>query len=559
MSDYEHEREQRQEADATQARVGRAKWSPWVWVVPAVAIVIAGWLVVRYGFFGGGDVTVRFVEARGLDRYSPVRFRGAKVGTVQKITIDEDLQEVVVRITMDASMSHALKANTRFWIVEPGLEGGGLGGLLSGTYVAIAPGDGDDTREFVGQEYPPVLAAPEAGKTFILEGAGAGAIAIGAPVQHEGIRVGRVLGTAYDPQRGISSVHVFVVQRFADRVRQSTRFYRAGGLTISFAGGGLSVGDASLSSLITAGIAFYTPEVLAGAQVANGTRFELYGSRAVAESSADGPHLTYLTYVPGPIHGLAPGTPVQMKGVQVGRVRDVRLRYVQARGVLETPVMLEIDPRQLEFAVTPSTTRADLRRMMNDALARLVQRGLRARLSSSLVLPGTSSVSLDVIAAPGTARLVLENDPPIIPASGAGAGIEGALASLNEIAGTIQSLPLREIAGDIRSAASRVNALVSDPRLESSLQRLNTSLAEIERVATITGQNIGPLAQSLRNAATSAEEAAKRVEELIGTSQRQNYDVAELIKELTRAAEAVRALATYLTENPDAVLKGRRE
>jgi paraquat-inducible protein B len=559
MSDYEHEREQRQEADATQARVGRAKWSPWVWVVPAVAIVIAGWLVVRYGFFGGGDVTVRFVEARGLDRYSPVRFRGAKVGTVQKITIDEDLQEVVVRITMDASMSHALKANTRFWIVEPGLEGGGLGGLLSGTYVAIAPGDGDDTREFVGQEYPPVLAAPEAGKTFILEGAGAGAIAIGAPVQHEGIRVGRVLGTAYDPQRGISSVHVFVVQRFADRVRQSTRFYRAGGLTISFAGGGLSVGDASLSSLITAGIAFYTPEVLAGAQVANGTRFELYGSRAVAESSADGPHLTYLTYFPGPIHGLAPGTPVQMKGVQVGRVRDVRLRYVQARGVLETPVMLEIDPRQLEFAVTPSTTRADLRRMMNDALARLVQRGLRARLSSSLVLPGASSVSLDVIAAPGTARLVLENDPPIIPASGAGAGIEGALASLNEIAGTIQSLPLREIAGDIRSAASRVNALVSDPRLESSLQRLNTSLAEIERVATITGQNIGPLAQSLRNAATSAEEAAKRVEELIGTSQRQNYDVAELIKELTRAAEAVRALATYLTENPDAVLKGRRE
>src|SRR5688500_15753089 len=177
MSEYDsHDRERRHDEPA-EASVHVAKWSPWVWIVPVLAIFFAGWLVVRYGF-GGGDITVKFVEARGLDRYSPVRFRGAKVGTVQKITIHEDLQEVVVRITMDASMNHALKQNTRFWIVEPGLEGGGLGGLLSGTYVAIAPGDGEDAREFVGQEYPPVVSAPAAGKTFILEGAGAGAVAI---------------------------------------------------------------------------------------------------------------------------------------------------------------------------------------------------------------------------------------------------------------------------------------------------------------------------------------------------------------------------------------------
>src|SRR5205085_3959391 len=125
--------------------------------------------VVRYGFFGGGDITVHFAEARGLDRYSPVKFRGAKVGTVQKITIDEKLQEVVVRISMDASMNHALTKGTRFWIVEPGLESGGLGGILGGTYVGIAPGEGEATREFVGQEYAPVLSAPEPGKIVKLE------------------------------------------------------------------------------------------------------------------------------------------------------------------------------------------------------------------------------------------------------------------------------------------------------------------------------------------------------------------------------------------------------
>jgi paraquat-inducible protein B len=560
MSEYDaHDHERRH--DEPEANVDAPKWSPWIWIIPVLAIFFVGWLVVRYGFFGGGDITVRFAEARGLDRYSPVRFRGAKVGTVQKITIDEKLSQVVVRISMDASMNHALRKGTRFWIVEPGLEGGGLGGLISGTYVGIAPGDGkgEETREFDGQEYPPVLSSPEAGKTLILEDRELGSVAVGSPVQYQGIRVGRVLGTEYDEKRGITAVHVFVVQRFANNVRQSTRFFRAGGLSLSLGGGGVSMGDASLSALLSAPIGFYTPEVMAGAPVAEGTRFELHDSRAAAVAAADGPHLTYLTYFPGSIHGLKPGTPVEMKGVQIGRVRNVRLRYVAQTATLETPVVLEIDPRELEFHVTDSTTRADLRQAMNTALQKLVSRGMRATLATSLVLPGASAVSLDIVARPGAGRLVLTNDPPIIPAASGDRGLESALASVTEVANTIRSLPLREIAGHMRSTMQRLDSLVNDPVLDQSLQRLDRSLAEIEKVAVTAGQNIDPLVASLRSTAASAEAAAQRAEQLMGTSQKQGYDVAELIRELTRAAEAVRALSTYLTENPDALLKGRRE
>src|SRR5256885_433825 len=325
MSEYDHhEKELRQ--PAREAQVHIAKWSPWIWLVPAVAIFVAGWLVVRYGFFGGGDITVRFAEARGLDRYSPVRFRGAKVGTVQKITIDEQLKQVVVRISMDASMNHALRTGTRFWIEEPGLEGGGLGGILSGTYVGIAPGEGDETRDFKGQEYAPVLTPPEAGRTYLLEATGVGSIAAGAPVQFHGIRVGRILGAEFDEARRVTTIHAFVVQRFADHVRQSTRFWRAGGLSISLTGAGLSLGGASLASLIAAPIEFTTPDLLPGAPAANGTRFELYDSQTTAEAAADGTQLTYVTYFTGPVKGLVPGLAVTMKGVPVGHVREVRLR-----------------------------------------------------------------------------------------------------------------------------------------------------------------------------------------------------------------------------------------
>jgi paraquat-inducible protein B len=587
MSEYDEENAREQEH--AQARVHVAKWSPWVWIVPAIAVLIVGWLLVRYGLFGGGDITVRFAEARGLDRYSPVRFRGAKVGTVQKITIDDDLGGVLVRISMDSAMNHALRKGTRFWIVEPGLNGG-LGGILSGTYVGIAPGEGDETRDFVGQEYAPVLGAPEEGKTFVLEGPGAGSISIGAPVHFNGIRVGRILGSAYDEKRGMTSVHAFVVKRYEQFVRQSTRWFK-GGVSLSLAGGGLSLGDTSLSSLLEAPVSFYTPEVMAGPPMANGTRFELYPSRSVAMAWSDGPHLPYLTYFPGPLKGLTPGTPVQMKGVNVGYVRDVRLRYVAETASLETPVTIVIDPRELEFPVTDTTSHAELRMMMNDALARMVDKGMRATLVTSLVLPGASAVGLEFVARPGTGRLVVESDPPIIPAAAGGSGLEGALGAVGDLATTIRNLPIAEIAGHLRSTSARIDALVNDPILDRSLQRLDSSLAEVERAAKVAGQNVGPIAeslrnaaasaestakqveavaatagqnvepivQSLRNAAASAEAAAKRAEQLLGTSQKQNYDVAELIRELTRAAEAVRALANYLTENPDAVIKGRRE
>ena len=575
MSEYDEHEGERRRQEPTEATVHVPKWSPWIWVVPALAIFFVGYLIVRYGFFGGGDITVRFADAHGLDRYSPVRFRGAKVGTVQKISVDEDGRTVVVRISMDASMNYALRKGTRFWIVEPGLESGGLGSFLGGTYVGIAPGEGDEIREFSGQEYAPVLAPNEAGKGVLLEARGLGSISIGSPVQFQGMRVGRILGSEYDAARGVTLVHAFVVQRFAPFVRQSTRFWRGGGLSVSVGGGGVSLSGASIGSLLTAPVSFYTPELLPGPEVANGTHFELYESEAAAVAAADGPHLTYLTFFPGPVQGLTAGTPVRMKGVQVGHVREVRLRYIPENASLQTPVTLEIDPRLLELDMSGLASRADLRIRMNDAMSRLVAKGMRATLATSLVLPGASGVSLETVAAPGTGRLVTTTDPPIIPATTKGSGVDAALAAVGDVAARIRNLPIEEIAANLRSTSARINSLVHDPALDQSLQTLNHSLAEIDRnigpitksvrnaaesaesAAGTVNENIAPIAQSLRNAAASAEAAATRAQQLMGSSARQNYDLGELIKELTRAAEAVRALASYLEENPDALIKGR--
>lgn len=355
------------------------------------------------------------------------------------------------------------------------------------------------------------------------------------------------------------------------------------------------MGDSSLASLLTGGISFYTPEVLAGPVVPEGSRFDLYDSQEAAIAAAGGPHLTYMTYFPGPVGGLRPGTKVEMRGMQVGRVRDVRLVYVPDDASLLTPVTLEIDPRELDFDIFPGTTREALQGEMNAALDAMIRKGMRATLATSLVLPGASAVSLEMVDGAGRAGLIVSQDPPVIPAAGGGDGIEGALASINRVARRIEALPLTEIAGHLRSAAQRVDTLVADPAIDESVRSIQAAATEIERASVTLGESIGPITESIRRTATTAEEsigplteslqrsattveesvgpiaeslrraaatteaAAGRIDQLLGSSTQQGYDIGELVKELTRAAEAVRDLANYLTENPDALLKGRPE
>ena len=121
----------------------------------------------------------------------------------------------------------------------------------------------------------------------------------------------------------------------------------------------------------------------------------------------------------------------------------------------------------------------------------------------------------------------------------------------------MENLPIEDIAGHLRSTTARIDALVHDPTLDESLHRMNAAMADIQKVSEVTRENIGPIVSSLRNTAASAEQAAARAQQLMATAPRQNYDLGNMVKELTRAAEAVRALASYLEENPDALLKGR--
>src|SRR5687767_14339895 len=111
------EEEQSQEPRAIVRR--RRRWSS-VWVVPLVALVLAGWLVWKHYHDKGELAYVRFLTADSIEAgKTEVRCRSVKVGVVEKIELSDDLQSVVTEVRIDPDSADLLRGGSRFWVVRP--------------------------------------------------------------------------------------------------------------------------------------------------------------------------------------------------------------------------------------------------------------------------------------------------------------------------------------------------------------------------------------------------------------------------------------------------------
>ena len=107
-------------------------------------------------------VEIRFDSAEGVESgKTQVKYKDVVVGMVRGISLSDDLQSVNVLVEMDRKASRLAVADTRFWIVRPRIDTGGvsgLGTLVSGAYISLDVGQsGESQRKFVGLDTPPAV------------------------------------------------------------------------------------------------------------------------------------------------------------------------------------------------------------------------------------------------------------------------------------------------------------------------------------------------------------------------------------------------------------------
>ena len=233
-------------------------------------------------------------------------------------------------------------------------------------------------------------------------------------------------------------------------------------------------------------------------------------------------HNKYVAYFPGSVKGLQVGAPVDFRGVTIGQVTDIRVRFNPQEVSARIPVIMEIDPRRIEVAGRDQTV------AQNAEPERLIEAGFRAQLQSQSLLTGLLFVNLDFY--PDKPPRLAGGDMPYpeIPT------IPSDLEQLQETAG--------DIVARLPDLVDQLNGLLAE--LNQALDRTSGDFSSIVSDVAVISKEIRQSAPKVVARTAEATEDLRRVagtlEDLLAT----NRDaIGAMIDEWTTAASAMRRTA----------------
>ncbi len=283
----------------------------------------------------------------------------------------------------------------------------------------------------------------------------------------------------------------------------------------------------------------------------------------------------FVVYFNGSLAGLDVGAPVTFRGVRIGSVQRIALRFSPDTLAARVPVFLELDADRVSVeGAGPRPAKIDV--------PRLVEAGLRAQLVPESLITGQLRVDLDF--RPGTpAQLVSTvRDVPEIPA---------VQSELDQLRNQLTGLPLHELVETARQTLSSVNQLSQhlDARLEplagsaqhtmdAATETLHTTSDSVRRVqadASATLQQFDALATDARRqldgrgdelarTLAAAERTARQAETLLVSlnslaAPRSQFrgDLEATMRDLAASASSLRTFAHAVERDPSALLTGR--
>jgi len=547
-----------QRAAVPRATTRRSRRISVIWIIPLVAVAIGAWLAWDTWSKEGPTIRISFDNGEGLQAgQSQLKFKDIVFGTVKSLELAPDHTHVVITVATTHEAKPLLTEKTAFWVVKPRLFAGNVSGLetlLSGSYIGMVPGaaGGKAQRDFVGQEDPPILQTNEPGHTFVLKAKKLGSISLGSPVFYRDLNVGEVLGWDIADMAEYVTIRAFVRHPYDTYVHDETRFWNASGVSVRLAGAGIDVQMESLKALLLGGIAFESPktEIHAAASTEDHV-FPLFADRGAAEDASYTRSIPTISYFPGSVKGLAPGSEVTMHGLQVGQVTDVRLVYDPDKDTIMAPVRYEVQPERI-LGIGKRVFKTD-----QEAAEGVIKRGLRASLQSASLITGQQVVALEFVKDAPPEPVTKEGEDFVLPTT-EGGGFAGLASSANDLLGKVNQIPFDQIGKSLNGILKSVNDMTQGPQLKKALTDLSAMIGSAQgMVQRLDTKQLPQLTSDLEKTLTSANKLVLSLDSGYGDNTKFNRDLDRLMAQTTDAVRSMRALADLLARHPEALVKGR--
>lgn len=254
----------------------------------------------------------------------------------------------------------------------------------------------------------------------------------------------------------------------------------------------------------------------------------------------------YVLFFEGSLQGLQVGAPVFLRGVKIGTVTDIVVRFHTDDMHIDIPVYIELEQARVERAgerAAPSVT------MMT-----MIEHGLRAQLVMQSIVTGVLAVQLDFVpGAPenfhgGESRF---QEIPTIP------------SAIEELTRTLENIPIQELVADIRSAVQGVDEFIRSPAMKNAITSIDRTAQSIEKLARGVAAQIEPVAQAWLAMSESARAVLKTADERIVSTEQVLRETLEPIRALANNADQrigplVEELATTARTAREALEQARK-
>jgi paraquat-inducible protein B len=520
------------------AAVNRSKWRiQVVWLVPLIAVLIAGSLLVQSIMQRGPTITISFATGDGIEAgKTKIKFKNVDIGVIKSLTLSDDHKTVLASAEMSRNAASMLVDDTRFWVVRPRIAGGtvsGISTLITGSHIGMDIGTSQKARrQFIGLESPPALASGTPGREFVLKSTNIGSLDIGAPIFLRRLQVGQVVSYALDADGAGMTIHVFINAPYDRYVTSDTRFWNASGVNMQLDTTGVKIDTESMMSILIGGLAFENPPDSTIKTEADALHeYELFASRTEAMRPHDTIVDRYVLNFKDSVRGLTVGAPVDFRGIVIGEVTAIHAHFDATTREFSIPVEVNIYPERLILRDNWKGSDGSTWPQRKQFADYLISKGLRAQLRTGSLLTGQLYVALDFFPAAPKATVDWSQSMPQLPT--VAGNLQGLQESITSLVAKLNQIPFEGISTDLRKTLGDADML---------LNTINTDIAP-DAKATLA---------AAREALTSANRTLQSDSPL-------QQSTADTLHEVSQAAASIRSLAEYLERHPEALIRGKTE
>lgn len=495
------------EAEAT---VSEKRGISRIWAVPIVALLLGAYMVFYTWQNQGPEITLTFQTAEGIEAgKTKIKTRSVDLGMVETLTLSEDHERVIVTARLEPNTETLLRDDSQFWVVRARIGKGGISGLgtvLSGGYIELAPGVGKEgRRDYVGIEEPPVTPVGTPGVQIELWSDTAVSVGTGDPIMYKGFEVGQIESEEFDFETRRTRNTAFINAPYNELVSTATRFWNMSGIYFDASADGVEIRTGSLQTLLVGGVTFGLPEGASpGDSVTHGARFELFPDEAAINEHPYEHYLEYVLLFDRSVRGLRPGAPVEYRGIPAGRVEGLMLKEIvtnEAAGEA-LPIRIRLEPGRILMGDTEAAAKE-----LAGNVEESVSIGMRASLETGNLLTGSLYIALDLYPDAPKASVGDFLGYPTIPTIGG--GLEQIQHQVTAFLDKLNALPLDDIAKNANTTITSVDDTVVE--LERTLAEVRTLVASddtqgLPRSVEQTLAQIDATLRSLRELAATLEQ-----------------------------------------------------